>query len=136
GDATTSRNDAELQVLDDRLMVFSSDAPPGAPSPHDVTDLTLPISGRFIELEICDQTVRFRLEEKPGDPGPVSGKLRGDANQTLFRLGTHPSRSAAAPAVRHSLYAAFNRAISRIDGPPAKGRLSSSVRRVEIFFRP
>lgn len=136
GDDSSTRYDAELQVFDGRLLIFSSDGPPGTLFPTDVTDLTLPeLAGRVLELEICDQMVRFRLEGPAGEPGP-SGKLTAHSTQSLFRLGTRPSGSPIAPAVFHSLYAGFNRVIDRIDGPPAKKRSAAAVRRVEFFLRP
>ncbi len=137
GDAFTTRADAELQIVGERLLVFSAEASMEGPFPHDVMDLTLAgLGGRFLELEICDQKVRFQLEERPGDAGLSRGELTAHSTQTLFRLGTRPSKSPVAPAVQHSLYAGFNRVIHRIDGPPAKRRFGAAVRRVELFFRP
>jgi hypothetical protein len=136
GDASSTRHDAELQIFKKNLRLYSADAQMGTPF-HDILDLILPnVTGRSLDLEICDQTVRFRLAERREDQSPWGGEVKAHATQTLFRLGTQPSGLPFAPPERHSLYAAFHRVIDRVDGPSAKRRFGKGVARVELFLRP
>jgi hypothetical protein len=86
-----------------------------------------------LELEVCDQSVRFAVDELGGFFNTqVSHELiaiRGGANRESKGPG-----AAAAPDSR--IYAAFNRVIHRRAGRPAHDRFGAGVRRVEISLTP
>ncbi len=133
GDAGTHPlHSAELQVttFNDRpqIAVFTTKRP------DLILRLNLPdLDGDFLEVEVCDQFLRFAPSGKRDGPGAVRiNTLKG---QNLFALGPADGQEGTGRAADPWIYAAFNRVIHHRRGLPTKpsGR---GVSRVEIVLTP
>ena len=139
GDAGTTLDSAEVQILNDRLTVFSAELLGARLSPIEkFYELDLPaLAGRSIEFDVCDQTLGFTLLKGRVGALPMKWKLQ-TVNGRLFSLAprTGPEEARAHGAPDHAIYAAFNRVIHVIDGNPSQKRLGSGVRRIELTLTP
>lgn len=141
GDAGTTLDAAEMQILGSHLAVFTSGRPRGGTSPIEMlyeSDLP-PLAGRSIDLEVCDQTLGFTLPAGRGNPAPLRWRLQTVNLGLLYSLARAPApgTSGDAPAPGgNQIYAAFNRVIHVKDGPASHNRVGSGVRRVEISLSP
>lgn len=141
GDAGTTLDAAEMQILGSHLAVFTSGRPRGGTSPIELlyeSDLP-PLVGRSIDLEICDQTLGFTLPPGKGNPEPMRWRLQTVDLGLLYSLARAPAPGSPekkpAPG-GNQIYAAFNRVIHVKDGAASHGRIGSGVKRVEISLSP
>ena len=136
GDDWTTRFDAEIDVLYRDLTAFGSERP-GAPADARVFGMrALPLADRVLELEVCDQSVRFAIDAK-GKKQALSGFFNTYRSRDLIAI--RPPAEAGNPdgdQPDSRIYAAFNRVIHRRSGRPAQNRFGSGVRRVEISLTP
>lgn len=142
GDAGTTHDSAETQILARRLSVFSS-VPALAKGPTNLLDRLLdldlpPLTGRTMNIEVCDQSLAVELSPGRGETKPLHWKLQTLNAGLLYALAPRHAveGTPAAPLEDHAIYAAFNRVIHVLDGPPSNNRAGSAVRRVEIMLSP
>lgn len=131
GDAWTTRFDAEILVLQSDLEAFGADRR-GSPAETRIFGLRrLPLAGRVLELEICDQSVRFAVD-------PLNGFFNTYVSRDLIAIrGTKGAGGDAGESGADArIYAAFNRVIHRRAGRPSHARFGSGVRRVEVSLTP
>lgn len=136
GDEWSTSFDAELMILGRDLTAFGSERP-GSLSDSQIFGLRgLPIVDRVLELEICDQSVRFAIDPGADEPG-VYGFFNTYTSRELIAIREEPKDEASrATAPDARIYAAFNRVIHRRAGRPARDRFGAGVRRVEILLTP
>ena len=141
GDAGTTLDAAEMQILGSHLAVFTSGRPRGGTSPIELlyeSDLP-PLAGRSIDLEVCDQTLGFTLPPGKGNPEPMRWRLQTVYLGLLYSLARAPapgSTDEKSVPGGNQIYAAFNRVIHVKDGAASHGRVGSGVKRVEISLSP
>jgi hypothetical protein len=141
GDAGTTLDAAEMQILGSHLSVFTSGRPRGGTSPIELLyegDLP-PLAGRSIDFEVCDQTLGFTLPAGKGNPEPLRWRLQTLNLGLLYSLSPAPApgKSEDKPAPgNNQIYAAFNRVIHNKAGAASHNRLGSGVKRVEITLSP
>src|SRR5262249_47176401 len=141
GDAGTTLDAAEMQILGSHLGVFTSGRPRGGNSAIDLlyeSDLP-PLAGRSVKLEVCDQTLGFTLPPGKGIPQPMRWRLQTVNQGLLYSLARapEPGSSEETPVPGgNQIYAAFNRVIHVKDGPASHNRVGSGVQRVEISLSP
>lgn len=141
GDAGTTLDAAEMQILGSHLGVFTSGRPRGGNSAIDLlyeSDLP-PLAGRSIKLEVCDQTLGFTLPPGKGNPQPMRWRLQTVNQGLLYSLARapEPGSSEETPVPGgNQIYAAFNRVIHVKDGLASHNRVGSGVQRVEISLSP
>jgi hypothetical protein len=139
GDEWSTRFDAELEIVRRDLTAFGSERP-GAPADLQIFGMrALPIAGRVLELEVCDQSIRFAIDPEGSrdHERAFNGFFHTHHSRDLFtiRPSAGPDKSSGdQPDSR--IYAAFNRVIHRRAGRPAQDRFGSGVRRVEISLTP
>lgn len=127
GDSWSTPYDAELLVAQRDLEAFGAERK-GSPSETRIFGLhRLPLAGRVLELEVCDQSVRFALDE-------LGGFFNTYASHELIAI--RPSAAAGKNGGDARIYAAFNRVIHRRAGRPSHDRFGSGVRRVEVALTP
>jgi hypothetical protein len=134
GDEGTTSDTAELHVVDRRLTVFTA-----ARSVRRQVEKLLeaelpPLTGRVIEIEVCDQSVGVELPARGREEAWPGWHLETLHSNLLFSLG--PGNGGTADETGGSIYAGFNRVVHRIDGPASHGRTGAGVRRVEISLSP
>jgi len=139
GDADTTRFDAELMVQGDGLLsIFGSDRHGAPVGSEQILGLaSLPFADRVVELEVCDQSIRFAIEAADGEKG-ISGLLNEASSGDLLAI-RRPDVAAGASGEAGAdarIFAAFNRVIHRRTGRPAQNRFGTGVRRVEISLTP
>jgi hypothetical protein len=141
GDAGTTLDAAEMQIMSSHLAVFTSGRPRGGTSPIELlyeSDLP-PLTGRSIELEVCDQTLGFTLPAGKGNPEPLRWRLQTVNLGLLYSLARAPERGSPEDARtpgNNQIYAAFNRVVHIKDGAASHNRVGSGVKRVEISLSP
>jgi len=127
GDSWSTRFDAELLVSHRDLLAFGAEHR-GSPAESRVFGLSnLPLANRVLELEICDQSVRYAVDE-------LSGFFNTYTSNELIAI--RPATRGGKDAADARIYAAFNRVIHRRAGRPSHDRFGSGVRRVEISLTP
>jgi hypothetical protein len=127
GDAWSTRFDAELLVSQSDLEAFGAERRQ-SPAETRIFGLRgLPLADRVLELEVCDQSLRYSV-------GELNGFFNTYASQELLAL--RPSTKAKKAGADSRIYAAFNRVIHRRAGRPAHDRFGSGVRWVEIAVTP
>jgi hypothetical protein len=128
GDAWSSRFDAEILVARSDLDAFGAERQ-DSPAETRIFGLHgLPLADRVLELEICDQSVRFALDELDGFFNTFTS-----SELIAIRAAAQEDDGAAADS---RIYAGFNRVIHRRSGRPSHDRFGSGVRRVEISLTP
>lgn len=136
GDDWSTRFDAELHIHGRDLTAFGAERP-GAPADQQIFGMrALPLADAVLELEVCDQSVRFVVETKGKEP-PLTGFFNSYHSRELISIRS--SAEAGDPKADRPdsrIYAAFNRVIHRRSGRPAQDRFGSGVRRVEIALIP
>lgn len=136
GDDWSTRFDAELDVVHRDLTAFGSERL-GAPADLRIFGMRgLPLADRVLEIEVCDQSVRFAIDSK-GKQQAFSGFFNTYHSRDLLTI--RPSADAdgsSGDPPDSRIYAAFNRVIHRRSGRPAQNRFGSGVRRVEISLTP
>ncbi len=127
GDSWSTRFDAEIIVLHRDLDGFGAERR-NTPAESRIFGLRqLALKDRMLELEVCDQSIRFALDE-------MNGFFNTYASNELIAI--RPGASAGKDAADPRIYAAFNRVIHRRSGRPSHNRFGSGVRRVEISLTP
>jgi len=127
GDSWSTRFDAELLVLHRDLDAFGAERR-NSPAETRIFGLRhLPLADRVLELEVCDQSIRFVLDE-------LNGFFNTYASNEMIAI--RPATSGAKDAPDSRIFAAFNRVIHRRGGRPSHDRFGSGVRRVEISLTP
>jgi hypothetical protein len=140
GDADSTRFDAELMLYGGRrLAVFGSDRHGEPVGSQQILGLdSLELADATVELEVCDQSVRFAVEP-PGDSDGIDGILTAATTGDLMAIRRPTSTakdSAGEIGADAKIHAAFNRVIHRRAGRPAQKRFGTGVRRVEISLTP
>lgn len=127
GDAWSTRFDAEILVSQHDVDGFGAERR-NSPAESRIFGLRhLPLADRVLELEVCDQSIRFALDE-------LNGFFNTYASNELIAI--RPATSGSKDAADSRIYAAFNRVIHRRAGRPSHDRFGSGVRRVEISLTP
>jgi hypothetical protein len=127
GDAWSTRFDGEVVVFNRDLEAFRAERK-GSPAEVRIFGLRqLPLAGRVLELEVCDQSVRFAL-------GEMTGFVNTYASHELISI--RPRRGQDKDTADSRIYAAFNRVIHRRAGRPSHERFGTGVRRVEVSLTP
>ena len=140
GDAGTTPDSAEVQVLSGKLSVYSR-IPSLASGPSPLLDRLLdldlpPLAGRVLAMEVCDQSIAFELSPGKGETKPLRWKLQTLNSGLLYVLSPRIEDGPKALNAEHAIYASFNRVIHQLDGLPSHGRAGTGVRRVEITLSP
>jgi hypothetical protein len=133
GDEGTTTDAAEVHLLGRQLTVYSV-AQSVRRQIDRLLDATVPpLEGRVLELRACDQSLEVEVVPTVRDPTPPKWKLETLSSKLLFSL---VPVEADAPRKGGSIYAAFNRVIHQITGPPSHKRVGRGVRRVEVYLTP
>jgi hypothetical protein len=140
GDAGTTFKEAEMQIVDDRLEVYTASRGGGARNVERIfaMDLT-PLEARSLDLKVCDESLEFWMPEGPGGVRPTSWKLQTPASGLLYDLTPSATYEGQSATKRRAdgIFAAFNRIIHVKEGAPSPPqRVGTGVRQVEIRLAP
>ena len=124
GDGATQSNDAEAQIRDNTLSVFSNDTI----GPPEVNRLLVRLPGFASE----DSTVNFEVSDQFlgwDNNSDTSGNLN---SPFLYALNGQPDSEGP---INYDIFAAFNRVIAGSASSPSAGRIGSGVDKVTITLR-
>ena len=136
GDAFSTLFDAELMLQGDDLTAFGSEKPQSQSDAQIFGLRDLPIEDGVLELEVCDQSLRFSIDGSTGEDG-LGGFFNTYTSRDLLGIVAPPEDDEArATEPDASIHAAFHRVIHRRNGAPSQNRLGRGIRRVEISLNP
>jgi hypothetical protein len=134
GDAWSTVFDAEILIGSTHLSAFATEQA-GSPAELQLFGISdMPIAGETLELEVCDQSVRFAVD--PDDVDGLRGFFTTYRSRELISIRPVPDGVDAAQAPDARIHASFNRVIHHRTGRPSHDRYGTGVRRVEIQLTP
>ncbi len=140
GDEGTTFREAEMELRGSTLRVYSASKHPGSGIVDKILEMELPrLSGRFTDIEVCDQSLGFSMPGGLADGREMHWKVQTPTSGMLYDLFPRTARDALPGAKKRDagIYAAFNRVIHDKSGSPRPAtRFGTGVRRIEVRLSP
>ncbi len=138
GDAGTTFHEAELQIHQGLLSVFTASRNQGARGVDPILEWTLPSLGdRYADVEICDQVIEFDMPGGLAGRRPLRFRLQTPNIGVLYSFAPLPGSPGAESAMKKDkgVYVGLNRVV-RLSSTGGPSRIGTGVRRVEISLSP